>query len=105
MALASMLINTLAKAQGAREGENVQINLEVALDAFTAATALLLDTMPGLKTPRDMRRTAEAFGKSLHGRLKVIRQFSEELGHTLLEELGQSKGGVYRQLDLAPATH
>lgn len=70
--------NAIAEAAGAEVyGKPVEVDVDRSVGALLLAAALMLETDPELKTPRDIRRRAEADAKVLAGMIQKLREWAE----------------------------
>ena len=101
---AQVIFEAIRNEQACGAQVEVEINVGRAVDALLMSAALLIDLDPNLKTPRDVRKAAEAAGDKLQKLLKSFHEAKGESGRIpMLEQLGQVRDPIFRDPDPFPS--
>ena len=74
---------------GVRKGEGAAaFDTGLSAEALYALAAMMIETLPGVATNRDLRVMAEEAGSRIHYYLRIFRDTYEKTGRHPIEHLG-----------------
>lgn len=81
------VLTALAAAEGAPMDGSAPASLEAgeSLDALALAAAILIEAVPEIRTPQQVRHAADDFAREIRENVKALREIADEHGMSMLD--------------------